>query len=193
MLIGYLPMFFVMPFIAKIVRKWGKKEASQVGMVLPVLASVLMLVLPITGDTQGMILYLVLTMISGLGMAIFMITAFAMVADAIDYNEWKTGRREEGTIYAIHSFFRKIAQGVGPSIGLILMQALGYVGTLGANQTVQTASNMRYMVAGMALFGAIASWACIRFIYNIDKNTLIQMETDLGHFATKLVGNQTAE
>lgn len=180
MLIGYVPMFFVMPFIARIVRKWGKKEASQVSMLLPVLAAILMLVLPITGDTQGMILYLVLTMISGLGMAIFMVTGFAMVADAIDYNEWKTGKREEGTIYAIHSFFRKIAQGIGPSIGLLLMQALGYVGTLGANQALQTASNLRYLVAGMALFGAVAAWVCIRFVYNIDKTTLNRMQAELG-------------
>ena len=30
------------------------------------------------------------------------------MADAIDYNEWKFGVREEGTTYALHSFFRKL-------------------------------------------------------------------------------------
>jgi len=185
MMIAYLPMFAFMPFIAKIVRKWGKKEAAQVGMLLPILTSVLMLILPITGDTRGMLIYLVLLMFSGLGSAVFSITGYAMVADAIDYNEWKTGKREEGTVYAIHSFFRKIAQGIGPSIGLLLMQALGYVGTLGANQSVQTASNMRYLVAGMALFSAIAAWACIRFLFNIDKRMLDEMEADLGHLKPK--------
>ena len=33
---------------------------------------------------------------------------------------------EEGIIYAIHSFFRKLAQGLGPSLGLVFMVALGY-------------------------------------------------------------------
>ncbi len=190
MLIGYLPMFFLMPFIAKIVRKWGKKEAAQVSMLIPIVSGILMLILPITGDAKGMIIYLALLMLNGLGTAVFMITGYAMVADAIDYNEWKTGKREEGTVYALHSFFRKIAQGVGPSIGLLLMGALGYVGTLGADQTAQTALNMRYLVAGMSLFTAVAAWASIRFIYNLDKPTLDKMEAELGRSSDHLIGQQ---
>ena len=34
-------------------------------------------------------------------------------------------------VYSLHSFFRKLAQGVGPSIVLLLMGALGYVSALG--------------------------------------------------------------
>ena len=44
-----------------------------------------------------------------------------------DYNEWKFGVREEGTTYALHSFFRKLAQGIGPSLGLVLATKLGDV------------------------------------------------------------------
>lgn len=193
MMVAYIPMFIFMPFIAKIVRKWGKKEAAQVSGLIPILSALLMLVLPITGDMKGLAIYMVLIMLTGLGQAVFSLTGYAMVADAIDYNEWKTGRREEGTIYAIHSFFRKIAQGIGPSIGLLIMQALGYVGTLGANQSAQTALNMRYMVAGMSLFSAIASWVCIRFIYNLDKKTLNKMEVALGHSNQNLVGVQAED
>lgn len=188
MIIGYLPMFIVMPFIAKIVRKWGKKEASQVSMLLPILSSILMLIVPIGGNGGGMAVYLFFSLLNGLGMSIFMIASYAMVADAIDYNEWVTGRREEGTIYALHSFFRKIAQGIGPSIGLIIMEWLGYVGTLGANQSPQTALNMRYMVAAASLFSALASWAAIKFIFNIDKKTLSEMEAALGRTNLDLVG-----
>lgn len=193
MLIGYIPMFAVMPFIAKIVRKWGKKEAAQITMLLPILSSALMLVVPIGGDAAGMLLYLLFSLVNGLGMSVFMVTSYAMLADAIDYNQWKTGRREEGTIYAFHSFFRKIAQGVGPSIGLLIMEALGYVGTLGANQAAQTALNMRYMVAAMALFSAAAAWACVRFIFNIDKKSLAEMEAALGRSNAALMGKQIAE
>ena len=46
--------------------------------------------------------------------------SWSLMADAIDYNEWKFGVREEGTTYALHSFFRKLAQGIGPSLGLVL-------------------------------------------------------------------------
>ena len=35
-----------------------------------------------------------------------------MMGDAMDYEEWKFGERNEGTTYALHSFFRKLAQDV---------------------------------------------------------------------------------
>ncbi len=44
--------------------------------------------------------------------------------------------RDEGTTYALHSFFRKLAQGVGPSLGLVLATWMGYNAALGPNQLI---------------------------------------------------------
>ena len=120
-LMSYLPMFLFMPFIRRITLRWGKKEASQFGCLFSILATVLMLVLPIGPNASGMAMFFACSALSGFGMGIYMCVSNAMMADAIDYNEWKNGTREEGTTYALHSFFRKLAQGVGPSIGLVLM------------------------------------------------------------------------
>jgi GPH family glycoside/pentoside/hexuronide:cation symporter len=49
------------------------------------------------------------------------------MGDAIDYNEWKSGEREEGVVYSLHSFFRKLAQGLGPAAALLIMAPLGYM------------------------------------------------------------------
>ena len=103
-----------------------------------------------------------------------------MMADAIDYNEWKFGTREEGTVYSLHSFFRKLAQGVGPSMVLAIMGALGYVsekGTIG--QSVETSHNMCWLVAGLYLFSAVVQFIGIAVIYNLDKKTLAQMNEEL--------------
>ena len=63
---------------------------------------------------------------NGLGQGVSSCFSEAMMADAIDYNEWKTGKREEGTLYSMNSLSRKLIQGIGPSLGLVLMVALGY-------------------------------------------------------------------
>ena len=178
-MVGVLPMLVFMPFIAKIVRKYGKQEAASFGYIFSIFACVLMIVLPITGDNKGMMIYLVCQILNGLGMGIGMCVGYSMMADAIDYNEWKFGVRDEGTIYAMHSFFRKLAQGVFPSIGLLVAAAMGYVGALGPNQTPEVALKMRYLVAVMYLLASIMQWAAIKFIYNIDKDTLIQMNKEL--------------
>ena len=108
-----------------------------------------------------------------------------MMADAIDYNEWKFGVRDEGTIYAIHSFFRKLAQGVFPSIGLMVAAGLGYVATLGSNQTPEVALKMRYLVAVMYLIAALIQFISIKFVFNLDKKTLAQMTEELNARANK--------
>ena len=118
--------------------------------------------------------------IFGLGLGIYTCVSWAFMADAIDYNEWKTGKREEGTVYSLHSFFRKLAQGVGPSIVLLLMGALGYVSELGSGgQSAATSYNMCWLVAGLYLFSAVAMFLGIKFVYNLDKKTLAQMNAEL--------------
>ncbi|MBQ8344491.1 MAG: MFS transporter [Clostridia bacterium] len=180
--IGFLPMFIFMPFIKKIVGKWGKKEASAVGSLVSVAGGLLMFVFPaIPNKTAALGLYMFALSVFGIGMGIYTCVSWALMADAIDYNEWKTGKREEGTVYSLHSFFRKLAQGIGPSIVLLLMGALGYVEKLGTEgQSLQTASNMCWLVAGLYLFSALLQFVSLAFIYNVDKKTLAKMNEDLG-------------
>ena len=181
MAIGFVPMLFFMPFIKKIVNKYGKKESSAVGALVSVVGGVLMLIFPlIPNKTVALVLYVLSLSIFGIGMGIYTCVSWAFMADAIDYNEWKTGKREEGVVYSLHSFFRKLAQGVGPSIVLLLMGALGYVSELGTKgQSPATAYNMCWLVAGLYLFSAVLMFVSIAFIYNLDKKTLAKMESDL--------------
>jgi len=178
-IVGMLPMFVFMPFIAKIVRKFGKKEAASFGCMFCILAYVLMLVLPITPDGTGMAIYVGCQLINGLGMGVYSCVSYSMMADAIDYNEWKFGTRDEGTIYAMHSFFRKASQGVFPSIGLMIAAGLGYVAALGPDQSPEVALKMRYLVAIIYLVSAICMFIGIKFIYNLDKKTLATMNEEL--------------
>ena len=102
-----------------------------------------------------------------------------MMGDAIDYNEWKTGNREEGTVYALHSFFRKLAQGVGPAVALAIMVALGYVGANGGNQTAEVALRMRYLVGVLYTVAAAFQVIGLGMIYNLDKKNLAKMNEEL--------------
>ncbi|MBQ8432681.1 MAG: MFS transporter [Clostridia bacterium] len=180
-MIGFLPMFFFMPFITKIVKKFGKKEASVFGTLVSIFGGVIMLIFPmISSASVALIVYLIGLIFFGVGMGVYTCVSWAMMGDAIDYNEWKFGTREEGTVYSLHSFFRKLAQGVGPSVVLLIMGALGYVskyGTIG--QSAQTAHNMCWLVAGLYMFSAIMQFIGLAVIYNLDKKTLNQMNEEL--------------
>ncbi len=181
MAIGFLPMIIFMPFIKKIVEKFGKKEASVVGTIVSLIGSGVMFIFPlIQNPTVSLILYIVSLAIFGIGMGVYTCVSWVLISDAIDYNEWKYGKREEGTVYALHSFFRKLAQGVGPSIVLLIMGLLGYVSELGTiGQSTQTAYNMCWLVAGLYLLSAVLQFIGLALIYNLDKKTLAKMNEEL--------------
>ena len=180
-MIGFLPMVFFLPFIKKLVNKFGKKEAAVVGTIVSVIGGIVMLIFPtIENRDTALIVYLVGLVGFGIGMGVYTCVSWAMMADAIDYNEWKFNTREEGTVYSLHSFFRKLAQGVGPSIVLFVMGILGYNSELGTiGQSFETSHNMCWLVAGLYLFSAVVQFIGIAVIYNLDKKTLERMNTEL--------------
>ena len=178
--VGMLPMFIFMPFIKKIVEKWGKKESASVGAAFSLLGGVLMFIFPALPPSAGLVVFIAALMIFGLGLGVYTCVSWAMMGDAIDYNDWKTGKREEGTVYALHSFFRKLAQGLGPSAVILIMGYMGYNSKLEiGEQTAQTAQNMCWLVAALWFISAVMMFVGIAFIYNLDKKTTAKMQEEL--------------
>ncbi|MBQ1959324.1 MAG: MFS transporter, partial [Firmicutes bacterium] len=174
-----IPIVVFTPLARKMVVKYGKKELAAVGSIASVAAGILLVVAPITPDFKGVIVYILCQFVFSLGMGIYSTVSWAIMGDAIDYNEWKNGTREEGTVYALHSFFRKLAQGAGPSLALVVMVWLGYDESMKAAQTMEVATNMRYLVAGLYLVSAVFMFVGLALVYNLDKKTTEKMKVEL--------------
>lgn len=174
-----LPIVFFTPLARKLVVKFGKKELAVFGSVCSMIACAVMLVVRISPDGSGLMIYIVCQLLNSLGMGIYSTVSWSMMGDAIDYNEWKNGVREEGTVYSLHSFFRKLAQGLGPSLALFIMAALGYNEINGGNQLFSVALNMRYLVAGLYALSAVMQFIGLALIYNLDKKSVEKMTAEL--------------
>ena len=179
-LFAMIPIVVFTPLARKAVAKFGKKELATFGSIVSIIAGLgLFIILP-ENTGLDLIIYIICQLFFSLGLGIYSTVSWAMMGDAIDYNEWKFGTREEGTVYSLHSFFRKLAQGIGPSLVLIIMVAYGYLGKNEGNQLWEVAVNMRYIVAATFLFSAILQFIGLGVIYNLDKKTLEKMNADLG-------------
>ena len=201
---GLISMFSMIPIVVftpmarKMVTKYGKKELSIVGSICYIIgAAVLFLaplgIIPVTETNTGLdlIVYIVAQLIMALGMGIYSTVSWAMMGDAIDYNEWKTGSREEGIVYSLHSFFRKLAQGVGPAIAIAIMGSMGYVNNSkpdasGAFTEIDVtllswdfAVELRQLIAILFLVAGIMMFVGLGLVYNLDKKTLAKMTADL--------------
>ena len=201
---GLITMFSMIPIVVftplarKMVTKYGKKELSIVGSICYVAgAAVLLLaplgIIPVAENNTGidLIMYVVAQLIMALGMGIYSTVSWAMMGDAIDYNEWKTGSREEGVVYSLHSFFRKLAQGVGPAVALTIMQGMGYVNNAkpdAAGKFTEIdvtlfdwafALEVRQLVGILFLVAGIFLFVGLGLVYNLDKKTLAVMNEEL--------------
>ncbi len=179
-LFAMIPIVVFTPLARNAVAKFGKKELATFGSIVSIIAGLGLFIVTPNNTGLDLIIYIVCQLFYSLGLGIYSTVSWAMMGDAIDYNEWKTGNREEGVVYSLHSFFRKLAQGIGPSLVLIIMVAFGYVGDNKGNQIWEVAVNMRYIVAATFLFSAILQFLGLGVIYNLDKKTLAKMNKDLG-------------
>ena len=194
--IGFAPMFIFMPMATKLVKKYGKKEVASIGCIAGLVGGAILCLFPIfPNKTAQLVIYIVGLVFFGLGMGFYNCVSWAMMGDAIDYSEWKTGKKEEGVIYALHSFFRKLAQGVGPAAVIALMgtKLIGYeekLGTIG--QSAETAAALCWLVAGLYAFSAITQFIGVSIVYNLDKKTLEKMNAELAerHAAEAVTVNE---
>ena len=179
-LFSMIPIVVFTPLARRAVERFGKKELATFGSIVSILAGLGLFIITPNNTTLDLILYVICQLVFSLGLGIYSTVSWAMMGDAIDYNEWKFGNREEGTVYSLHSFFRKLAQGIGPSLVLIIMVAYGYVGADKGNQAWNVAVNMRYIVAATFLLSAVMQFIGLALVYNLDKKTLAKMNADLG-------------
>ena len=178
-LFAMIPIVVFTPLARKMVAKYGKKELATFGAICSVAAGLGLFIINPNNTNMDLIVYIGCQLIYSLGLGIYSTVSWAMMGDAIDYNEWKFGTREEGTVYSLHSFFRKLAQGIGPSLILVVMVALGYVGANEGNQLWEVAVRMRYLVAATFLFSALLQFVGLGLVYNLDKKTMEQMNAEL--------------
>lgn len=166
MIASYIPLVAFMPFASSIVAKIGKKKLITISGFVSVIAGVLMLILPITPDTKGIIIYVAGLMIVNVGCCVFQIIVWAIVADCIEDSYRKKGVREEGSLYALYSFFRKLAQGIGSAVVALALSAIGYIETSNV-QTAQVASNIKNLYIILLTVGLAIMVISMKFIYNI--------------------------
>ncbi|MFM2479357.1 MFS transporter [Celerinatantimonas sp. MCCC 1A17872] len=123
--LGVIITFAFTPFVVKLSQWFGKKEIS----VLSSLVSTVSLFALYWLHTHNIYVWFVFYAIGYIGIAIFTLVCWAMITDVIDANELSTHQREDGTVYSLYSFFRKIGQALASGLTGIMLSVVGYSST----------------------------------------------------------------
>ena len=103
---------------------------------------------------------------------------WGLVAESIDYNEYLTGKRNEGTIYGFFSLSRRIGSTIANSLSVLIIAAIGYNPDLtnaGLDQAASTINGIKMMVCGFPAVAALGSFLCFTFIWCINNDVRAKM------------------
>jgi glycoside/pentoside/hexuronide:cation symporter, GPH family len=173
-LLQAVAVFVAMPFVQPLVKKFGKKEVASGGLLVAVIVYTALYFLPNLTAMQ----FIGILTIAMFGYGVFNLVVWAFVTDVIDYHEYLTGLREDGTVYSIYSMARKIGQAVAGGIGGAVIAAVGY--TAGAE--TQTAETLRGIHTLGTLVPAVVLgivFLMFVFLYPLNKKRTEQLAVDL--------------
>jgi GPH family glycoside/pentoside/hexuronide:cation symporter len=105
---GFIPSLIGLPFFPKLVERFGKWKCLMVGYVMQIIGFIIVLAFPTSFP-----MLIVGLAIKGFGNVPHSAGLFAMVADVVDYGDWKFGKRIEGMTYSATSFGMKVGTGLG--------------------------------------------------------------------------------
>ena len=99
---------------------------------------------------------------------------WGLVGEAIDYNEYLTGKRTEGSIYGTFNLSRRVGQAIGSGFAFYALAWIGYEGTA-AVQTAGTILGLKVLCVLVPAVFILGSWAAFKFVWNITPEVRAQM------------------
>lgn len=165
-IIAMVPMVLAMVLLKPLIKHFSKKQLCTYPFILSIIATAVITFIKIDNPY----IWLLIVAVAMFAVGIYTVLTWAMVADCIDYQERKTGRREEGSIYATYSLFRKLAQGIGQAVVALAIDLTGYVAASGANQTPEVTDKIYTMTGALPLIGSIICFVSMLVLYKLDDN-----------------------
>jgi GPH family glycoside/pentoside/hexuronide:cation symporter len=120
----FVVAFLTLPFWEWASRRWDKRIAYIIGMVF---LSAVMITLIVVDPSWGLVLVFVLAGLAGVGVAAVHVLPWAMIPDAIEWDEVETGERHEGMFYSLVTLLRKVASSISIPLMLLVLDWSGFV------------------------------------------------------------------
>jgi glycoside/pentoside/hexuronide:cation symporter, GPH family len=120
----FVTAMLVLPFWDWTSRRWNKRIAYSIGIAFWAVVQVGMIAL---NPGTPLPVILVLCALAGIGVSAAHVLPWAIIPDAVEWDEWQTGERHEGMFYSLVTLANKVASSLTIPLVLIVLQVTGYV------------------------------------------------------------------
>jgi glucuronide carrier protein len=179
--------FVVAAFVPTIVRTLGKKNGYLILGVVAIVAGVGITLAPAGVPAVALIFFFLL----GVGVGGVNTLMWALEADTVEYGEWKTGVRTEGTTYALFSFTRKMGQALGGAAAAYTIGLGGYLAGKGVVQT-DSAKTAVKVAAGVLPAGFIVLALAVMFFYPLTERVFRNVVAEVATRRAQHVAAETS-
>lgn len=155
------------PFAVKLSTKFGKKELATASCLLGAAAWIVCWLI----KPQNAMVFVAFYTLAMIGLGFFNTIIWAMITDVIDDAEVKNGIREDGTIYSVYSFARKLGQALSAGMIGAVLTAIGYTGEVAVNPAAypEVLDGIFSWSCLIPAIGLIAVALALMFIYPLNK------------------------
>lgn len=167
---GIAPALILAPLAVPLARKFGKKE---LGIFASVSGAVAFLAL-FFARTDNMWAYVVINIVGLLGFGLFNLIIWAFISDVIDDQEVRTNVREDGTIYAVCSFARKLGQAIASALGGWSLAWIGYAEGSTTGQTPEVLNGIYNIATAVPAILYIIVGVTLVFVYPLSKKKVLE-------------------
>ncbi|WP_270564315.1 glycoside-pentoside-hexuronide (GPH):cation symporter [Clostridium beijerinckii] len=115
-------VFIGCAFVPLMVKRVGKKATYIIGCGIWAVGDILAYLF-----ASNAVIFIVFACMAYFGSSFVNSLNWAFVSDAVEYGEWKTGKRSEGVTYSFFTFFRKVSGATAGFIPGIVLAWVGYV------------------------------------------------------------------
>lgn len=171
-----MPLMIVLfPMVPKMVKKFGKRNVILATSAFSFAICLVRMFFVI----ENAWVYTILNMLTMVGQVPFTMLIWALVSDCLDYSEWKTGLRSDGSMYSLYTFSRKIGSTIASSGIAALIGMVGYVAGENVVQSQETVMGIYYVCNAVPLACYALCLIGIGLIFNMDKKTTDQMYAEM--------------
>ena len=164
-MVGMPVSLVCMSVVPKLARKIGSQKVLRGSLLLGCGIYVLLFTLHVTVRVNVWLHIGINAIASGIsGLSNMM--QWGMLSEAIEYNEYLTGKRTEGSINGTFNMLRRLGQGLGASFGVAMLGMIGY-NAESAEQTAGTILGIKVLCLLFPAICAVGSWIVFRFVWNI--------------------------
>jgi len=164
-MVGMPVSLVCMSVVPKLTRKIGSQKVLRGSLLMGCALYVVLFALHITTNINVWVHIGINALASGVsGLSNMM--QWGMLSEAIEYNEYLTGKRTEGSINGTFNMLRRLGQGLGSSFGVAMLGIIGYDAAV-AVQSQRTILGIKVLCLLFPAICAIGSWIVFHFVWNI--------------------------